>query len=445
MTTGKGRLTPQQLRILAVAWIGVVMLVGACTFLAIFFGARMDRSYAEIADSPTRSAVQNTTPTPTSALSPGDIAATQAANTGATPLPAPTIPPRQDPSFGYGIQVQAHMNTEQTLDQVQQLGLGWIKQQVRWSDLEPQRGQPNWDALDAIFAATSRRNIRVMVGILNAPDWARSVTAPGKAGPPDNVQDYVNYVSQFTQRYKGAVHAIELWNEQNLEREWYTAGGLSATGYMNLLRPAAEAIRAIDPGVIVISGALAPTGVNDGVIAYDDFIYMQAMIDKGLLDVVDCVGAHANGYNVPPNIAYDAGFNDASASFRGPFDNPHHSWSFYSTLRGYRDLIVAGGGDTPLCVTEFGWASVEGMNGQAKQSFEFAYDNTLQEQANNITQAFQLMHDWDFVWLAFLFNLDFSPKAGGNPQDDTTMFSILTGEGAPRPAFDAVRSMPKPP
>jgi len=440
--TGKPRLSQQQIRILAFVWMGVIVLVGVCTFLSILWALnrRAEQTSAQGGSAgPIAPPLQGDQPTPTiGGLNP-------TLPPGVTPSLAPTIPPRQDTAFGYGIQVQAHMNTEQTLVQVQQLGLGWIKQQIRWADLEPQAGSPNWDALDAVFAATAAHNLRVMVSIVDAPDWARSVTAEGKAGPPDDPQLYVNYVSQLVQRYRGAIHAVEIWNEQNLDREWYTAGGLSAASYINLLAPTAAAIHQIDPGVIVISGALAPTGWDDGVTAIDDFRYMQEMINAGLLDHVDCVGAHANGINLPPDIPYDAGFNDTTALFRGPFDNPHHSWSFYSTLRGYHDMIVAAGRNTPLCVTEFGWATVEGMEGQPRQGFEFAIDNTLEEQADNIVRAFQLMHEWDFVWLAFLFNLDYSPKAGGNTQDDSTLFSIVFPDGSPRPAFEALRDMPKPP
>ncbi len=436
--SGKGWLKPQQIRTLAIVWIGVVIMVGVCTFLGIIWALNNPPKRPPQGIGGQVAATQSDQPTAT-------IAATLPAVPGITPSPQPTIPPNQDKSFGYGIQAQLHMNTRQTLDQVEQLGMGWVKQQIRWADLEPQSGQPNWDALDKIFSRASERNTKVLIGIVDAPDWARSVTAEGKAGPPNDPQLYVNYVSQLVQRYKGAVHAVEIWNEQNLEREWYTAGGLSAADYMTLLTPTAEAIHQIDPGIIVISGALTPTGVDDGVLAIDDFRYLQQLIDAGLLDHVDCVGAHHNGYNITPDTPYDNVPPDPGAFFRGPFDNPHHSWSFYSTLTGYHDLVAAAGRDTPLCVTEFGWATVEGMDGDPRESFEFAHDNTLQEQASNIVSAFQLMHDWGFVRLAILFNLDFSPKAGGNTQDDATLYSILTPNGGPRPAFDAVSAMPKPP
>jgi hypothetical protein len=92
-------------------------------------------------------------------------------------------------------------------------------------------------------------------------------------------------------------------------------------------------------------------------------------------------------------------------------------------------------------VTEFGWASSEGYD-VTPEGFGFAQDNTLEEQAQFITQAFQLMHDSGDVWLAFLFNYDFGNKGNG-PTDDTVPYSIIDTTGAPRPAFAAIAAMPK--
>ncbi len=176
------------------------------------------------------------------------------------------------------------------------------------------------------------------------------------------------------------------------------------------------------------------------------------MINAGMLNYVDCVGAHHNGINLPPRQTAEEAFAQGApigTVFIGPFDNgnplnPHPSWSFFSTLTGYHDIIVSAGSDMPLCVTEFGWSSVEGLEGDPREGFEFAYDNSLDEQAQNIVDAFKLMHEWGFVRFAILFNLDFAPKSGGNTQDDSTLFSLLDAQGIPRPAFNAVRDMEKP-
>jgi hypothetical protein len=98
----------------------------------------------------------------------------------------------------------------------------------------------------------------------------------------------------------------------------------------------------------------------------------------------------------------------------------------------------------PLCVTEFGWASSEGY-GPPPPGFEFALDNTLEEQAEYIVKAYQLMRQWGFVRLAFLWNLDYIQKTGLPPDKDPYgPYSIIDPQGVPRPAFGAIMSMPKP-
>jgi hypothetical protein len=52
------------------------------------------------------------------------------------------------------------------------------------------------------------------------------------------------------------------------------------------------------------------------------------------------------------------------------------------------------------------------------------------------------MRDSGAVWLSFLFNADFGNKGGG-PTDDPVPYSIIDGQGMPRPAFDAVGAMEK--
>jgi len=51
------------------------------------------------------------------------------------------------------------------------------------------------------------------------------------------------------------VQAIEVWNEENIDREWSSTRGLKAENYISLLKDTYTAVKAIDPGVIVISGA----------------------------------------------------------------------------------------------------------------------------------------------------------------------------------------------
>lgn len=447
--------TPQFKRGLAVAWVAIVVFVGACIFLGMWWNVSGVRR-EQLSTATAEGQVTETPPEQAALLTQAAISA-RASTTppaalslaGGTPGegPAPTASPLPiaDRRFGYGVVVNALDRPGEVLDRAQQLGVGWVRQPVRWADVEPEPGEQNWETLDAFFAEAAAHNLRVIVTVTAAPNWARSVTAGDRDGPPDNPAAYTAFISQLVQRYPGAIHAVEIWNEMNRERAWYAPGGLSASSYMELLIPAARAIRAADPGIIVVSGGLNPTGIDDGILAIDDFRYLRDLIDAGLLDYVDCVGAHHQGYNLPPTVPYDALEPDPLARFRQPYDNPHHSWSFYSTLRGYHDMIVAAGRDTPLCVTEFGWAA-QGELPRAESMPAFVIDNTPEEQAAYAVQAFEQMREWEFVWFAALANLDLSLEETPAAEDDLrAYYGLLLPGGDPRPVFEAVREMPKEP
>ncbi len=448
----------RQVRNFSLIWAGITFIMGVTTFIAIYAaagsltGTTTSDNFRNVGI-PTQNStsaaavaqVATTTPRPTEApVTATPQAVVQAAATQeSAPAATATSLPVNDKRFQLGVQVQVSIDNMAQWTNVarNQLSVRWVKKQVRWQDVELEPGNFDWYETDTYLTATDAEGLNVLLSVLTAPDWARE---PGvdltHIGPPANVQDYANFVTALLRRYPGQIHAIEVWNEQNLDREWTSTGGLSAANYINLLRTAYQAIKAVDPGVIVVSGALSPTGLSDGVHAYDDFVYMDAMIAAGLLNYTDCVGAHHNGINLSPEYSYDSGYNDQAATFRGPFDNPHHSWSFRSTLQTYAAKIAQAPNSTgqKLCVTEFGWASAEGLSG-IPEGFGFAQDNTLEEQRDFTLLALDYMKDSDFVWLAFLWNLNYGPQAGWDPNNDNVPYSIIGPEFVFRPIFDAVR------
>ncbi len=431
----------RQIRNFVIAWLGITLLLGALTFIGIYYATGQVDAAADNADDLSLTILTNPEVEARAAAQDGPQAAARAQD--ATPVPAATLPPAEDQSFQLGVQVEPNPDPEVYklwMGEVRdKLKLKWIKLQVRWADVEPEPGQYNWDALDVALNLAQEYGVNVMLSVVTAPDWARE---PGnqrldEVGPPADPQDYANFLITMLYRYPGQIHAIEVWNEMNIDREWASVYGLSAERYVELLRAAYNAIKMVDPGVIVISGALSPTGWNDGVQAYDDFVYMDMLIQAGLLETTDCVGAHHNGYNIGPGVPWNQVPNDPTATFRGPFDNPHHSWSFYSTLQGYAQRIQQAGSDKKLCVTEFGWPTTEDLEGYPT-GFEFANDNTLEEQAQYIDEAIQLMDQWGFVWLAFLWNLNYGPQAGWNATNDNVPYSLLRPNWQSAPAYEVI-------
>jgi hypothetical protein len=455
----------RQVRNFVLVWGVLTFIVAVCTFIAIYFAygafnlgsGRQSAAMRNVAIPPSSASagviVETPTPFPTRQMTPEATPTTEqtaedaavAVAQAATTVPEPTISPIAVNRFELGVQVQIppDLNPELMAQWANvaknQLSVNWVKQQVRWELFEPEDDQYDWTQTDIYLPAAQAQGLNVLVSIVTAPDWARE---PGvdleQHGPPADFNDYVEFVVALLERYPGQIHAVEIWNEHNLDREWTSTGGLSAANYIEMLRLSYQAIKNVDPGIIVVSGALSPTGLSDGVRAWDDFVYMDQMIAAGLLNYTDCVGVHHNGINVSPDYRWDAVPNDPNAQFRGPFDNPHHSWSFRSTLEQYANKIALAGGDQPLCITEFGWASAEGI-GEVRAGFEFAADNTLEEQRDFTVAALDNMVEWGFVRIAILWNLNYGPQAGWDPQNDNVFYSIIGPGFAFRPVFDAVR------
>jgi len=439
------RVNRQRFAAAVAAWVFILLLSLFCLWLGFFGPVPEETPRATPAVSTTLAPLASSTPSPSQLATPSGISGEigSGAGTSLTPLPPPPVG-----EFGYGIAADALLLPDYTMGQVESLGLSWVKQQVRWGDFELAPGQMDWSGYDAAIGAADEHGLQVLVSVVDAPEWSRSYFDDNpEAASPDDLSLYAEFLGRLVDRYKGRIHAIEVWNEQNLDREWDTAEGVSPERYVEMLRLAYQAIKSRDPNIIVVSGALSPVGATatdpdnpSRIIYMNDREYFQQMLALGFLSYADCVGVHHNGYNIPPDVRWDDPYEDDTALFRGFWDNPDISWSFRSTLEWYHEAVQ---GMKPLCVTEFGWASAEGLGGYPP-GFEFALDNTLEEQAEYDVQAFQLMREWGFVRLAFLWNLDYANKGPRRPDDPNAPYSLVDFDGIARPAFYAIREMEKP-
>jgi hypothetical protein len=239
------------------------------------------------------------------------------------------------------------------------------------------------------------------------------------------------------------IGAMAIWNEINLDREWSTAPQqLDPTRYVKLLQTAYDAIKKVDPNILVISAPLSPTSANISGRVMDDFNYLSKLITAGMLKYTDCVGAHHPGFNIPPSYDYNnLPERIPTSSYRGPWDNPNHYWSFKSTLEDYEKQIKIAGGNVKLCVTEFGWASTGGLSGKPTAGFEFAVDNSLADQAKFTLDAITEMQQWGWVRLAVLSNLNYGAQSNWDQQGadgSEVLYSIIGPEFVPRPVFTEI-------
>lgn len=336
--------------------------------------------------------------------------------------------------FNYGIQADPNGDSQLNIGAVKELGFEWVKFQMPWKAVEPTQGSYDWAAWDTVIEAYAAQNIKVMLHIVKAPDWARPANDDKSVdGPPANLADYAGFVAEVARRYRDKVQAVEIWDEQNL---WYKAGGkgrINAAAYVELLQQAYPAIKAANPNMLVISGGLTPAENVDN-LALDDVEYLKQMYANGVKGYFDALGAHPAGTNCPA-LADWRTVTPAEAGaevFLEPFTRRHHSWCFLGTMEAYREVMLSNNdGGRAIAITQFGWA----VGDSPQPGYTFALDNTPAERARWLVEAYQWAKKQGWVGPMVLWNLDYSLTT---PVTELGYFSIYYTS-----AYEALVEMPK--
>lgn len=355
-----------------------------------------------------------------------------------TPLPEPDFPVyegREISPSNSGVQIHLHReDLQQIFSHLEMLGVGWVKVQVSWKLYEPQPGgydDYRFGELDRLVSAAQASGIRVLLSVAKAPEWSRPTTEFD--GPPLDFQLYELFMNRLASRYGGQVAAYELWNEPNLNREW-NGMPLNATELVNLIRRGAAGARAADQNAILISGAPATTGINDGQTAIDDRLFLSQMVSAGVVDIVDAIGAHPYGWANPP----DSSATSPDTSI--PSHNNHPSFFFKDTLNDYRQILQGSSKpDIPIWVTEFGWGSYDGLEKAPPAGVEYMAYVDEQQQASYILRAYDLAQEMGGIGPLFIWNLNFAPTFGSDFVESA--YSLLRPDGSPRPIYYSVTSM----
>ena len=381
--------------------------------------------------SPTRS-VEPTAIPPSPVVSPSP-SETPPPDTPVAPTAATPSPSSSGSSFDYGIQVHFfHLDAGYVSQLVNNMHFNWIKHQIEWKEFEPSKGQYLWEPIDRIVEVAHGAGLNTLLSVVKAPDWARGGRSE-EDGPPVDYDDGGDFMAAMAQRYCGKVQAYEIWNEQNLRREWNTGRALSAEEYVDLLHVAYDRIKAVCPSAIVVSGGPTPVGYTSPT-AIDDFEYLRQMYQAGLRDYCDAVGVHPSGFNNPPDWRYPPPYSEAedSTGFRGD-----RQFYFLNTIEGYHSIMSEfGDADRKLWATEFGWASIKNLSERPNEGYEYATDNTELEQAEYLVTALQIARNKGYMGVMFVWNLNFAPARGAD--DEQAAFGILREDWSERPAYQTL-------
>ncbi|MCB0035764.1 MAG: cellulase family glycosylhydrolase, partial [Anaerolineales bacterium] len=334
------------------------------------------------------------------------------------------------------IGIQLHLHGEDIpalVAQLRALNVGWVKVQVSWKlfQPEPNRFDEAWfQEVDKLVTAARENDMQVMLGVAKAPEWSRPTTEMD--GPPSNPQHFADFMSLLATRYSGQVAVYELWNETNLQREWNGAP-LNGAALVNLIAVGSQAVKTADPAALVLSGAPAPTGINDGLTAVDDRVYFQQMVDAGVAQWVDGFGIHPYGWGNPP-LSTAANPDPIALSH-----NNHPSFFFLDTLNDYHAILQTAGIDTTakqLWPTEFGWGTFENI-GEPVAGTEFMNYVSEWQQAEYILAALAFGEQTEWVGPMLLWNLNFAPTLGTDFSESG--YSILRPDQTERPIYGALR------
>ncbi len=316
---------------------------------------------------------------------PGQPTPTKVAPTNAAPI----VTGRVGGRFELGGQVR-DLN-DNSAGYMRRAGMKWVKRQAFAGD----------GGVPGLIQQAHNFGFKILVSVIGVRN---SVLDAGYQN------SYAGYVSDLA---ASGADAIEIWNEENIDREWPT-GQISPQKYVQLLAKSYNAIKARNRNTIVIIGAPAPTGGESywGVDrAWNDDRYTTGLAAAGAGRYADCVGIHYNEGIVSPR--------QRSGDPRG--DN--YPTRYFSSMlaRGLRGFSL------PACFTELGFLSPEGY-GPLPGGFEWAAKVTVAQQAQWLAEAAVLASSSGRVRLMIVFNVDFT-EYGADPQGGFAI--VRPGGGCP--------------
>lgn len=300
-----------------------------------------------------------------------------------------------------------------TQDAARAAGARWLREEVRWADIEPQRGVWRWRAFDRTLAGAARRGLRVLPLINTAPDWAW----PDDGGLPTAADDYGHFVRQVVARYgpggtfwrarprldgRLAPRWFELWNEPYFHRGDDGVRDLDANAarYAALAAAGIRAARAARPDVRLLVALHTSSSTRPG----DHLAWLDALAraDAELLAAADGFAVHPYGLGGPGRFA--------------PLDE-------LLAVLDERDLAQ------PLWITELGWSTCA------------ADDDCVSErrQAVNLRTTLETLADRyaDRVAAVFVYHLyDWRVRPRGGREGS---YGLLRTDGSRKPAWRAYR------
>jgi hypothetical protein len=351
-----------------------------------------------------------------------------------TATPVPVTNGRPFPSPAYAIHISEWWqleSLERNLGLAKDMGFGWVKIGFPWRDIEKGRDAYDWWQSDQVVAAVDRYDLQLVARLDRHPLWSVETLPDAEITPhqpPVDYQDYGDFCHELASRYKGRIAAYQVWNEPNLSREWGEKSPNPAE-YTELLRVCYEGIKTADPQAIVISAGLAPTGTGPP-LAMPDIDFLQGMYDAGASAYFDVLGVNAPGYKAPPDLPPEEGLKAEWG---------RHRWNVFRHVEDIREIMVQNGDEEKqIAILEMGW-----MVHQEIHSEYTWHGVTEAQQADYLVGAYTYAREHWQPWMGLMTTIYFADYFWTAEANDQYWWSIVLPDGTTRPAYEALRQMPK--
>jgi Cellulase (glycosyl hydrolase family 5) len=265
------------------------------------------------------------------------------------------------------------------------LGADWVRLWMVWADMEQAPGsfdQHRINVINGRIAGLQARGIKVLVVVHGAPSWASG----GGGGPPANAGAFGRFMGEIAQRVPGA-DAWEMWNEPDSAQFW--GGAPDPAAYAALLRAAYPAIKAVQPGDIVVTGGMVGNNMD----------FLSAIYQHGAQGSFDAVGVHTDTACLTSGP--DAYYRDE----RGRVGR--------YTFSGYREVHAVmtdhGDGAKPVWMTELGWNTQRGRCNVGEKAGKKRLGVSPRRQARLLRAAYRCLAADPFLSVAIWFGLQDVP------------------------------------
>ncbi len=312
----------------------------------------------------------------------------------------------------------------QSMEMLRDAGVRWIRQEMPWDRIEiPQKGQyvgrygSTWEHYDRFIDLANEYGLNIVARLDLPPQWAKADNSVPRS-PPDNLEDYGDFVYAFVKRYKGKIGHYQIWNEPNLYGEWGSPP--DAAKYVELLKVGYWRAKEADPDVVILSAPLSQTlGTPDG-LNESDIVYLQKMYDAGAKDYFDILSAQGHGL------------------WTGPGDRrTEESQTNFSRLLLLREVMVRNGdGNKAIWISELGWdAPPLDFPGPA------THGRVTEERQARYTAAAYKRAQEEWPWVGAVFYWYFRRVSDESRKEVDFYYRLVDPDFTPRPVFCAYKEL----